>query len=568
MTFVLGIEGTAWNLSAAIVDEKDVITEVTRTYKPATGGIHPREAAQHHAAYIGEVIAGVFQDFEEKGYSKEDIDAVSFSKGPGLGPCLRIVGTAARMVSLMLNKPLVGVNHCVAHIEVGIWKTDVKDPITLYVSGANSQVLAYQETESGIGAYRIFGETLDIGLGNSLDKFARSAGLPHPGGPLVEKYAQKAAGYIDLPYTVKGMDFFFSGLSTAATRILNENKDAAGNIDDAVLANICRSYQETAFSMAVEVTERALAHTGKNEVLLAGGVGANSRLREMLDRMCKDRGAQFYVPEKRFMGDNGAMIAYTGLLMFKAGDILTVENSFVDAGFRPDEVTVTWKEPANFSRGEEIRKMQNGAEAVIRLEPKNYGYEREFNIVQDKTEEMIVKERIQKNYRLPQIDAKIRKERTKTEVRMMTESRRCGIMTPVIYGVDDYAIKMERIKGIPLKFAIDGDERLAGTAGEMVGRLHARDIIHGDLTTSNMIYTDDGKLCLIDFGLSFSDKTVESKGVDVHVLFQTLDSSHKNSEKLKRLFAEGYRKEYSDADKILKRAEEIKMRARYLEGKG
>ena len=220
--------------------------------------------------------------------------------------------------------------------------------------------------------------------------------------------------------------------------------------------------------------------------------------------------------------------------------------------------------------------MQNGAEAVVRLEPKNYGYEPEFNVsnvtnvsnaAKDKTEEMIVKERIQKNYRLPQIDAKIRKERTKTEVRMMTEARRLGILTPVVYGVDDYAIKMERIQGIPLKFAIEGNEQLAVTVGEMVGRLHARDLIHGDLTTSNMIYSDDGKLYLIDFGLSFSDKSVESKGVDIHVLFQTLDSSHINSENLKELFAEGYRKRYGGADEILKRAEEIKLRARYLEGK-
>lgn len=567
MTIVLGIEGTAWNLSAAIVDENDVIAEATRTYKPTSGGIHPREAAQHHAAYIGEVITDVFQAFEGKGYAKEKIDAVAFSKGPGLGPCLRIVGTAARMVSLMLDRPLVGVNHCVAHIEVGIWKTDVKDPITLYVSGANSQVLAYQETAPGVGAYRVFGETLDIGLGNSLDKFARSAGLPHPGGPLVEKYAKEAAEYIDLPYTVKGMDFFFSGLSTAATRFLNEGKDKDGKINETVLADACYAYQETAFAMAVEVTERALAHTGKNEVLLAGGVGANSRLREMLEQMCKDRGAQFYVPEKRFMGDNGAMIAYTGLQMFKAGDTLSVENSFVDAGFRPDEVRVTWKPAADVSKEEEIRKMQNGAEAVVRIEPKRYGFEQEFDVDRKENGDMIVKERIQKNYRLPRIDAKLRRERTRTEIRMMTEARHCGILTPIIYGADDYTVSMERIEGVPLKFAIDDREELAETAGEIIGRLHENNIIHGDLTTSNMIYADSGALYLIDFGLSYSDKNIESKGVDIHVLFQTFDSTHKNPEKLKVRFAEGYRKTYKDADDILKRAEEIKMRGRYIEGK-
>lgn len=567
MTIILGIEGTAWNLSAAIVSEEDVIVDVTHTYKPATGGIHPREAAQHHAAHIGEAIDTLFRLFEEKGYSKSDIDAVAFSKGPGLGPCLRIVGTAARMVSLMLGIPLVGVNHCVAHIEVGLWKTEATDPITLYVSGANSQVLAYEEYTPGKGAYRVFGETLDIGLGNSLDKFARSAGLPHPGGPLVEKYAANATEYIDLPYTVKGMDFFFSGLSTAATRYLKDNTDSNGSIDETVLANMCYSYQETAFAMAVEVTERALAHTGKNEVLLAGGVGANSRLREMLEQMCAGRGAKFFVPEKKFMGDNGAMIAYTGLLMFKAGDTLNVEESFVDAGFRPDEVSVTWKPPKQINRAEEIKKMQNGAEAVVHAETKSYGFEKEFNIVSDETEEMVVKERIQKNYRLPQIDSKLRKERTRTEVRMLAEARRCGVSVPIVYGVDEFAIKMEYIKGTPLKFVIDEKTELAAVAGEMVGKLHAHNIIHGDLTTSNMIAGSDSKLYLIDFGLSFSENSVESKGVDIHVLFQTFDSSHKNPEHLKELFAQGYRKNYKDADSILKRAEEIKMRGRYIEGR-
>ena len=567
MTIVLGIEGTAWNLSAAIVDENDVIAEAVRTYKPASGGIHPREAAQHHAAHVGEVIAEVFSEYEKKGYSKENIDAVAFSKGPGLGPCLRIVGTAARMVSLMLDRPLVGVNHCIAHIEVGIWKTEVEDPITLYVSGANSQVLAYQETAPGIGAYRIFGETLDIGLGNSLDKFARSAGLPHPGGPLVEKYAKDATKYIDMPYTVKGMDFFFSGLSTAATRILNEHKNKDGQIDESVLANICHSYQETAFSMAIEVTERALAHTGKNEVLLAGGVGANSRLREMLDDMCRARGAKFYVPEKRFMGDNGAMIAYTGLLMFKAGDILSIEESFVDACFRPDDVSVTWKPEHKIRVDEEIDKMKNGAEAVICIESKKYGFEESFGIDSGGAEELVVKERIQKNYRLPQIDSKIRKERTRTEVRMLTDARRCGVPVPILYGVDSFSIRMERVKGTPLKFVIDEIEALAETVGTVVGKIHENHIIHGDLTTSNMIYAaDEDKLYLIDFGLSYSDSGLESKGVDVHVLFQTFDSSHKNPSLLKELFAKGYRKSCKEADNILKRADEIKMRGRYIEG--
>jgi Kae1-associated kinase Bud32 len=318
--------------------------------------------------------------------------------------------------------------------------------------------------------------------------------------------------------------------------------------------------------MAIEVTERALAHTGKNEVLLAGGVGANSRLREMLDDMCCARGAKFYVPEKRFMGDNGAMIAYTGLLMFKAGDILSIEDSFVDACFRPDDVSVTWKPEKQIRKDEEIDKMKNGAEAVIHIESKKYGFESSFKIVDDETEEMIVKERIQKSYRLPQIDSKIRKERTRTEVRMLTEARRCGVSVPIIYGVDAFSIQMERIKGTPLKFVIDDIETLAEMVGIVVGKLHENNIIHGDLTTSNMIYGADEKLYMIDFGLSYSDSGIESKGVDVHVLFQTFDSSHKNPALLKELFSKGYRESCKEADGILKRAEEIKMRGRYIEG--
>lgn len=327
---VLGIEGTAWNLSAALVNEKDVIAEVTHTYVPPIGGIHPREAAQHHAKFASHVIGKLLEEGQKKGISSSMIDGIAFSQGPGLGACLRTVATAARALSLSLDVPLMGVNHCLAHIEIGRWKTPARDPVTLYVSGANSQVLAYK-----MGKYRVFGETLDIGLGNALDKFARSAGLTHPGGPKIEELARKAKNYIPMPYVVKGMDLSFSGLSTAATDALSRES----------LEDVCYSFQETAFSMVVEVTERALAHTGKKEVLLAGGVGANMRLREMLKIMCEERGASFYVPEKRFMGDNGAMIAYLGLLMLNSGSIISVENSHVNPNFRPDSVNVTWINP-------------------------------------------------------------------------------------------------------------------------------------------------------------------------------------------------------------------------------
>jgi universal protein Kae1 len=321
---VFGLEGTAWNLSAALVNETDVIFERSATYVPARGGIHPREASQHHAENMAKVVGAVLAKARDEDLN---IDAIAFSQGPGLGPCLRTVATAARVLCLRFSLPLVGVNHCLAHVEVGKWHSGAVDPAVIYVSGANSQVLALRE-----GRYRIFGETLDISIGNAIDKFARSVGLPHPGGPKVEELAQGAKRYIPLPYTVKGMDLSFSGLSTAAT-------EAAKKYD---LADVCYSLQETAFAMLVEVTERAMAHAEKNEVMLVGGVGANRRLGEMLRIMCEERGASFFLPERRFMGDNGSMIAYTGMLMHKSGVTTPLERSHVRPGYRTDDVEVTW----------------------------------------------------------------------------------------------------------------------------------------------------------------------------------------------------------------------------------
>ncbi|MDY6966366.1 MAG: bifunctional N(6)-L-threonylcarbamoyladenine synthase/serine/threonine protein kinase [Halobacteriota archaeon] len=324
---VFGIEGTAWNLSAAMVDEERVISEVESSYKPDKGGIHPREAAQHHASRIKDVIHDALSIAKEDGFTLKDISAIAFSQGPGLGPCLRTVATAARSLSLSLKIPLIGVNHCIAHIEIGRWNCNIKDPVVLYTSGANSQVLSYRA-----GKYRIFGETLDISIGNALDKFGRHAGLKHPGGPKIEKLAEKAKRYVELPYVVKGMDFSFSGLVTAA-------KDA---LESATLEDVCYSLQETGFSMMVEVTERALAHCGKDEMLLVGGVGANARFRDMLRIMCEERGAKFFAPENRFMKDNGSMIAYTGLLMFNKGITTHIDQSSVIPGYRPDDVFISW----------------------------------------------------------------------------------------------------------------------------------------------------------------------------------------------------------------------------------
>ncbi len=521
---ILGIEGTAWNLSAAIFD-RDLISLASHPYSPSQGGIHPREAAQHHALVMKDLIGSVLR-------GPEKISGIAFSQGPGLGPCLRTVATAARSLALALDVPLVGVNHCVAHVEIGCFATGCRDPVVLYASGANTQVIGYLN-----GRYRIFGETLDIGIGNALDKFARAKNFPHPGGPIIETQA-KEGSYIELPYTVKGMDLAFSGLISAA-------KDCGAPLPD-----VCHSLQETAFAMCVEVTERAMSLAGKNEVLLVGGVGANRRLQEMLRVMCEDRGAQFFVPEQKYLGDNGAMIAYTGKLMLESGVTIPVESSRINPSFRSDEVEVTWRQDLARKSGPPSQAggpTRRGAEAIVTF---RNGFAE--------------KRRVPKRYRVPALDNRLINDRTRAEARLIHAARKGGVPTPVIRDVTPDTIVMEQVMGTLL--TQDLTEVNVREAGRMVGRLHTAGIMHGDLTTSNLILRkSDGKCVLIDFGLALVTTEIEQRGVDLHVMYQTFESTAPDrSDDLKAAFAAGYRETFAGAADVVAREHEIELRGRYL----
>lgn len=185
----------------------------------------------------------------------------------------------------------------------------------------------------------------------------------------------------------------------------------------------------------------------------------------------------------------------------------------------------------------------SGAEAVIT---------REGNTV--------TKTRILKRYRHPGIDEKLRRERTKAEAKLISEARRCGVPTPIIRDVTDFEIKMEYIDGAALKTIIT--QELCEKTGELIGRLHTCGIVHGDLTTSNILYKD-GKLYLIDFGLAYLDKTLEARGVDIHVLFQTFESTHENHDVLIEAFKKGYKRRALFADVVIERVCEIESRGRY-----
>lgn len=323
----IGIEGTAHTLGVGVVDsERKVLANVLDMYRPPEGGLHPREAANHHA----DVVTGlIVKALEEARVSMDEIDVVSFSKGPGLGPCLRVAATAARSLALMLDKPIVGVNHCVAHVEIGRATTGCHDPALLYASGGNTQIIAFAN-----GKYRIFGETLDVGIGNMLDKLGRELGLGYYAGPTIEKLAKEGDKLLELPYSVKGMDISFSGIMTAAVNLYKKGYR---------LEDIAFSIQETCFAMLAEVTERAMAHVGKDEVLLGGGVSQNQRLRDMIREMAEERGAEMFVPDRKLCVDNGAMIAWLGNLMYSSGVRMSIEDTTVEQRFRTDMVDVTWR---------------------------------------------------------------------------------------------------------------------------------------------------------------------------------------------------------------------------------
>jgi N6-L-threonylcarbamoyladenine synthase/N6-L-threonylcarbamoyladenine synthase/protein kinase Bud32 len=323
----LGIEGTAHSIGVGIVDsECNIFANKIKMYRPKKGGIHPREAANHHAEHIVPLMK---RALEKANVEFSDLDLVAFSQGPGLGPCLRTAATASRALALSLNVPIIGVNHCVAHLEIGRKTEDCENPVLLYVSGGNTQIIAFSN-----GKYRVFGETLDIGIGNMLDKFGRELDLGFPAGAKIEEMAKEGDSLLNLPYSVKGMDVSFSGMLTAATNLFKKGERKE---------NLCHSIQETTFAMLTEVTERAMAHTGIEEVLLGGGVASNQRLQGMLNTMAKERGAKFACPPKSLCVDNGAMIAWMGLIMFEAGVRMEIEDTVVKQKFRTDDVVVSWR---------------------------------------------------------------------------------------------------------------------------------------------------------------------------------------------------------------------------------
>src|SRR5919112_8752 len=331
----LGIESTAHTFGCSVIEydlvkkKGKIISDLRSIYQAPDGaGIHPREASRHHLEKSPNILREVLIQANIK---PKEIDLIAYSAGPGLGPCLRVGAVIARALSSFYNIPLIPVNHALGHIELGIMLTKCKDPLVLLVSGGHTMILAFSNKR-----WRVFGETLDITVGQLFDQFGRYIGLASPCGNNIEEYAnQSSKQYFQLPYIVKGNDVSFSGMLTATKKLIDNGFNKF---------DTCFSLQETAFAMLTEVIERALSFTEKKEVLIVGGVSANNRLSSMLKIASKRQNAKLYTCPIQYSGDNGAQIAWTGICEnISTGNTIKIQDAFVKQSWRIDKVEVDWR---------------------------------------------------------------------------------------------------------------------------------------------------------------------------------------------------------------------------------
>jgi len=306
------------------VSDGRILANERAMYDVGARGMIPAKVAEFHARNAGGVIE---RAVKAAGISLSDVEGIGYTRGPGLGPCLQVGQLAAKTIANRLSARIVPVNHSVAHVEITKHASGLDDPVALYVSGGNSQILKI--ANEPFRHYRIMGETFDIGVGNMLDAFARSAGLKPAWGSTVARLAE-AGRYVEMPYTVKGMDFAFTGLLTRASELAR-----GGRVED-----VCFSLQETAFAMLCEATERALLLTDSDELCVCGGVAQSRRLREMLRRVCEEHGTRFGFARDDLNADNGAMIAFTAEMMLKKGYSVRMGDCGIEQRYRIDRAVV------------------------------------------------------------------------------------------------------------------------------------------------------------------------------------------------------------------------------------
>lgn len=318
-SLIMAIESSCDETACAIVKGgREVIANVVASQikiHEEFGGVIPEIAAREHLEAINVVIE---EAFKQSGLKGEDITAFASTVGPGLVGCLLVGMNAGKTLALAYDKPFIGVNHLNAHLAANFIDTELKPPfIALLVSGGHTQIIkvnSYSEME-------IIGETIDDAVGEAYDKVARLIGLPYPGGPKLDKLAQEGNPHaFKLPEAkVGGYDFSFSGLKTAVLRLVKSFDGQEMPVKD-----ICASFQECVSATLLKKVKHALEETGYKQVVLAGGVAANSEIRRKIFNL-KEEGYEVYAPIMKYCTDNASMVASSAYLFDNTFDDINVE---------------------------------------------------------------------------------------------------------------------------------------------------------------------------------------------------------------------------------------------------
>jgi N6-L-threonylcarbamoyladenine synthase len=315
---VLGIESSCDETGVALYDsEKGLLGHLLHSQvklHATYGGVVPELASRDH---VRKLIPLIDELLGKTGLQRRDIEAVAYTRGPGLVGALLVGAAAASSLAWALDVPVVGVHHMEGHLLAPM--LDTERPgfpfVALLVSGGHTQLVEVQ----GVGRYRMLGESVDDAAGEAFDKTAKMLGLPYPGGPELAKLALQGNPdrfRFPRPMTDRpGLDFSFSGLKTFA---LNTWKDAEVQ-DEQLKADICRAFEDAVIDTLAIKCRRALKETGIADLVLAGGVSANMRLRERMQQELQKLGGRAWYPQPQFCTDNGAMIAYAGCQRLLAG---------------------------------------------------------------------------------------------------------------------------------------------------------------------------------------------------------------------------------------------------------
>ena len=321
--YILAIESSCDDTGAAILQNDTVLSNVIANQKihAAYGGVVPELASRAHQQNIVPVVQ---QAINQAGIDKKDLNAIAFTRGPGLMGSLLVGTSFAKSMSIALNIPLIAVNHMQAHVLAHfINKDQQKKPkfpfLCLTISGGHTQILKI----SDYNTFEILGETIDDAVGEAFDKSAKLLGLPYPGGPLIDQHAKlgnKTTFKFTEPKTRNKLDFSFSGLKTAILYfLLREHKKNESFIKEN-LNDICASIQFTIVNILMKKLKLASEITGITEVAIAGGVSANSEIRETLKSFEKSLGWKTYIPKFEYTTDNAGMIGIVGYYKFLNND--------------------------------------------------------------------------------------------------------------------------------------------------------------------------------------------------------------------------------------------------------